>query len=216
MPHAAQPDDAPEQLLKGETPNQRRIYGKVVSVLESMEAQGLDLPTFLSAVVGIENPACRHARKVANVRSTLYDSPLLPKIVDKWLNHPNNLKGPKKVLRPFILQVCHDILNKELKNLDEKLAKHPTTHGTLLAFDFGELLQWAQTPDGTPQLFSLLYHLASTPRGRNENKKKNPKMVRMSSSCQCNATRRYNKTESTLHLGRVNHALSNVVFAIQP
>lgn len=170
---------APEGLLPKETPEQRRVYNSVVATIEFMRQQGLNLSTFLGVIVGIDNPSGLHGRLVSNTRSELYKSSMLLRTVKRWLCHPNSSGGPKRVLRPMVFGTVRLVLEKELKNVDKALSKSPVTHEALLSFDFDEFSEWLQSPEGAPNLFEMLYLLASTERRRKENVKKNPKMVRL-------------------------------------
>ncbi|KAG8983665.1 phosphatidylserine decarboxylase 1, partial [Tulasnella sp. 427] len=164
--------DAP--LLETETTYQRDTARKVSAILTCMKDLNMDLSSFLSNLVGINNPACRRLLQCSAARGALYRSDSLISVVQWWLRHPNNMSGPKKALRPLILEEVTTLMDSELRMFDKRMSKSEPNHDNLTSFDFEAELDWVK--ENLPVTWNLLYGVATMERSRMENTKKTPDM----------------------------------------
>ncbi|KAI0056259.1 hypothetical protein BV25DRAFT_1872872 [Artomyces pyxidatus] len=144
------------------------VVDKVRSVLQFMDAQGINLPIFLDALSWGDRE-CVLDPKIRFERSGLMHSLELPGIITRWYKPPRPT-GPGHDMRPnaaalplqsFAVQCVHELLNAEL-NRAQDIMRSPSealSDQSLTNFSITEKMESLRSPAGMPILWSVLRRL---------------------------------------------------------
>ncbi|KAJ3818577.1 hypothetical protein F5880DRAFT_1682852 [Lentinula raphanica] len=168
----------------------------VLAVLDSIAAQGLDLPLFLDALFYGDSD-CHSNQRCRYARDSLMTCDELPRIVQVWHKpprHPGGQKscrpfGASRVMEDFALNTVSSKVNRELRISAPLFASDPLdfSENQLLGVDFQELK--AQVLARNPILWRILQSAAYSEKQELHNKRKDPDMVVLNIFSQLQYTR---------------------------
>ncbi|KAJ3972877.1 hypothetical protein EV361DRAFT_797279 [Lentinula raphanica] len=163
---------------------ERSRLDAVLAVLDSISAQGLDLPLFLDALFYGDSD-CHSNQRCRYARDSLMTCDELPRIVQAWHKPPRRPGGQKsrrpfgasRVMEDFALDCISSQVNRELRISAPLFASDPLdfSEDQLLGIDFKELK--AQVLSQNPMLWRILRSAAYSQKQQLHNKRKDPDMV---------------------------------------
>ncbi|KAK7031818.1 hypothetical protein R3P38DRAFT_3507985 [Favolaschia claudopus] len=158
-----------------------QLISKVLAVLNTLTAQGLDLPIFLDALSWGDQD-CISNKTVQYARTSLMTSEELPQILERWYRPPRHQsggqrpEGGRRTLLDFSFTTIADIVDQEMKILAPLFLSPPEnlSEEHLTDLDFESLK--GEIQGSAPILWNILRRAAST-EVRYQHKNKNPDMI---------------------------------------
>ncbi|KAI0635511.1 hypothetical protein C8Q77DRAFT_1052916 [Trametes polyzona] len=153
----------------------RSIEQRVLSVLESIQAEGLNLEIFLGALFW-GDAACTTNHKIKHERAVFMRSTTLVEVLQRWWHPPTSKhSGGAQAMEDFVLTCAGELLEQEMKDIapwlrapDDMLSRE-----RLSSINFREIGVELQT-ERAPRLWGMLQRLAWSPRQQKENTMKTP------------------------------------------
>ncbi|KAJ3822556.1 hypothetical protein F5880DRAFT_1507682 [Lentinula raphanica] len=174
----------------------RSRLGAVLAVLDTIAAQGLDLPLFLDALF-YGDSACHSDQRCRYARDSLMNCDELPRIVQVWHKPPRRPCsqksrrpfGASSVMENFALNCVASQVDREMQLSASLLASDPLdfSEDHLLGVDFEELK--AQVSSQNPTIWRILRGAAYSTKQEKRNKYKDPDMVVLNIFSQLQYTR---------------------------
>lgn len=158
------------------------LTARVLTVLDCMDAQNIDLPIFLWALSwNIDGLITDHQARYQ--RTTLMLSDELPDILSAWETPPRHhghgvrTKGGREAVRGFALELVSRLVEEEIEEVVSQMRRPPEemTEDTLLSINWQDVIN--ETRVAAPITWGLLRRAAYTPSQDIRNTVKSPDAV---------------------------------------
>lgn len=160
------------------------IESKLLRILDTIRAEGMNLTLFLDAVSwGLDDPACHSNATIRFARTGLFVSEELHGILARWFRPPRTRHkgrrpaGARHTLTKFATHTTFEVLDKDMERLAPRFCsdKNDITPDHLLSFDFKAFSVTMRTE--SPLLWDLISHLVYSKKQHIRNTHKTPELV---------------------------------------
>ncbi|KAH7917913.1 hypothetical protein BV22DRAFT_1076546 [Leucogyrophana mollusca] len=159
------------------------LASKVLSVLDTMHAEGMNVPIFMEALCYGGDAACRSNDRIRYARTCFLMSEQLPCMLPDWHKPPRNHNkgrrpaGARRALEEFAVNCTTSMIDREMEHLAPHFLSSPDelSQEHLTCFDFNDFTDLLKRE--APVLWSLLDRIAYTDKQRARNTCKGPDMV---------------------------------------